>query len=66
MIRSLYLLPHINNVSTVASADDGPTELDAIDRFTQLDPHDGSGFYTARYWIHTHPRYKAYMFGWAC
>jgi len=74
IINCLALLPQVNKVSSVSSRDDGPTEFDAIQRFCEMDPHDGRGLYCTRCWIHTHPRFKAFMsstdicqlFGCAC
>ncbi len=61
IINCLALLPQINRVGSVSSRDDGPTEFDAIQRFCEMDPHDGSRLFCARCWIHTHPRFKAFM-----
>ena len=58
VIQYLALLPQKNEVSNVTSRSTGPTELDAVERFRTLKPQ---GNFTPRCWIHTHPRWKAYM-----
>ena len=45
IINCLVLLPQVNQVSFVSSRDDGPTQLDAIQRFCGMNPHDGYGLY---------------------
>ena len=60
-IRWLALLPQINEVHTVTSRDEGPTEFDAVNRFSELEPSSERGTHVLRCWIHTHPRFKAFM-----
>ena len=58
VIKYLALLPQRNTVTSVSSRSTGPTELDALERLKSLDP---KGKYIPRCWIHTHPRWKAFM-----
>jgi len=60
VIKYLALLPQINCVSTVSSRESDITELNAVKNFHRGErgtPDD----YCMRCWIHTHPRFNAFM-----
>jgi len=60
VIQYLGLLPQVNTVSRIQSAEGNPNELDAATMFCDMEHlNDGSIF--QRCWIHTYPRYPAYM-----
>ena len=61
VINNLVLLPQINRVSTVEDDDSSPvTEVDALQMMEDQNP-DHVGEFKLRCWIHTHPRFKAFM-----
>ena len=62
VIKYLCLTPQVNTVGNVVSREDRPTELDAVKEFAAMD----SGMiiecdFRSRCWIHTHPKFKAFM-----
>jgi len=60
VIRYLALLPQHNRVSSVEDWAGDITELNAVEAFAAGDHRPGDG-YIQRCWIHTHPRFKAFM-----
>ena len=61
VIKYLGILPQINETHTVTSAEDGPTDFDLMDGFKMKDPITVNATFFGRCWIHTHPRWKAFM-----
>ena len=61
VIKYLALLPQTNQYGDVSSREDGPTEIDAIHKFSELEPLNRDGHYIPRCWIHTHPCFKAFI-----
>ena len=61
VIKYLTLLPQRNRVGDVTDREGGPTEIDAVQKFSELDPQNIDGNYIPRCWIHTHPCFKAFM-----
>ncbi len=60
--KYLALLPQIiNEPARVTSEDDGPTEFDAFEKLQAMDPTTVNGRFFGRCWIHTHPRWRAFM-----
>ena len=62
VIKYLCLTPQVNTVGNIVSREDRPTELDAVKEFAAMD----SGMIIecdirSRCWIHTHPKFKAFM-----
>ena len=60
VINNLVLLPQINKVSTVEDGDNSLAALNALQMMEKQDPAH-AGEFKMRCWIHTHPRFKAYM-----
>jgi len=61
VIKYLCLTPQVNTVGSVVSRVEGPTELDAVKEFAATDPSMNEFDFRSRCWIHTHPKYKAFM-----
>jgi len=60
VVSYLALLPQHNRVSSVEDRAGDITELNAVEAFAAGDHRPGDG-YIQRCWIHTHPRFKAFM-----
>ena len=54
-------MPQINCVETVTSRDSDVTELNAVKSFQEMDPKRHPDLFMLRCWIHTHPRFDAFM-----
>jgi len=61
VIKYIALLPQRNRVSSVEDSLGEVTELDAVNQFSLQDQLPSTDGYIQRCWIHTHPRFKAFM-----
>ncbi len=61
VIKYLALLPQINAPDYVDTRPGNVSEFDAVERFAAQEPGKDMNSFVLRCWIHTHPRYKAYM-----
>ena len=60
VIQYLGLLPQVNTVSRIQGVQGHPNELDAATMFCDMEHLNHDAIFQ-RCWIHTHPRYPAYM-----
>ena len=62
LVKYLVLYPQINEPDRVTNRDDDcTTPTDTFRRFDALDPNPKQEEYHVAFWIHTHPRWEAFM-----